>query len=131
MNDKLLRNALRVNAAFSLLVAVDLLLFISLAVQVLGNVNPLYLQVLGWGLVVFGVELLIISSAATINLKFARVITVMDWSWVAGSVVLLLLAGEYFSMTGTIIVQVVAVIVGLCAYFQGKGIDSIRMASPA
>ena len=126
--ENILRNTLRANAAFSFLCAIFLLVFTKTLQQTMG-IDGIYLQMTGVALAGFVVLLLFVSENKSISIQIASMITIADWGWVVGSAGLLIIANSYFTMSGNVIISVVAVIVALCAYFQGKEISQIKAQS--
>jgi len=121
---RLLKQALRANALFSLLIAIDILLFSQPIAEVMGGFDSIYLTILGVGLLGFSVFLLFISERRSINLRLVKIITFMDVGWIIGSVLLIIFA-PWLSTTGIVLIIGVALVVGLCAYFQTKGMQEL------
>ena len=121
-NIKILKIALRTNAIFSFLCAVLILFFTSQIADLLGKV-PIYMLIsLAIALIGFVVMILYVSEKQKLSVKQAKIITIMDFSWVIGSIILVLLGSQWFSITGIIVILVVAAIVGMLALFQYLGI---------
>jgi len=121
---RLIKQALRANALFSLLIAIDILLFSQPIAEVMGGFDSIYLTILGVGLLGFSVFLLFISERRSINLRLVKIITFMDVGWIIGSVLLIIFA-PWLSTTGIVLIIGVALVVGLCAYFQTKGMQEL------
>jgi len=121
-NIKILKIALRTNAIFSFLCAVLILFFTSQIADLLGKV-PIYMLIsLAIALIGFVVMILYVSEKQKLSVKQAKIITIMDFSWVIGSIILVSLGSQWFSITGIIVILVVAAIVGMLALFQYLGI---------
>jgi hypothetical protein len=121
-NIKILKIALRTNAVFSFLCAVLILFFTSQIADLLGKV-PIYMLIsLAIALIGFVVMILYVSEKQKLSVKQAKIITIMDFSWVIGSIILVSLGSQWFSITGIIVILVVAAIVGMLALFQYLGI---------
>ena len=130
MVPNLLKKALRVNAIFSALCAIDLLLFSRPIANMMGGFDAIYLIFLGIGLVGFAALLLFVSERDTIDLRMAGFITFMDLGWVLGSVLLMIFGTAWLSTTGLVLIAGVAVVVAVCAYFQIKGIYQLIHETP-
>ncbi len=128
MDDTLLKRALRANAAFSIICTGMLFTFTSQLSALFNEIPELYLQILGGGLCLFAAQLYWVASKSPTNTKAAEVITWMDWGWVAGSVVIAVAMANQLTMLAIDIILGVAVVVGICAYTQGRGLK--RLADP-
>lgn len=103
-----LRLALAANAVFSFSSA---LLFLFLPAQVgewLGIQAPHILQVVGLGLFVFAAELIYQATRQRVTTWRALLASAADFSWVAGSIVLLLVFPYLFSPLGNALILAVA-----------------------
>jgi len=121
MASNLLKNALRANAIFSALLAADLLFFNQDIAKLMGDFDPKYLVWLGIALIGFAITLLVVSERNRINLSVAKFITLMDVSWVIGSVLLMIIDHHWFSTVGLSLISAVALVVAICALYQLKG----------
>lgn len=110
MTERKLNRVLKLNAAFSALCAVDLLLFSELIAGYMGGFSPIYLQVIAVGLIGFAGVVLWISQQQD-NLEWAMSIVHSDRAWVIGSILLLIFGHSWFSSAGLLMIGGVAVIV--------------------
>lgn len=117
-NQRLLRNALRGNAAFSILSGLSLILFNGFF-QNFFEAN-FALWPLGIGLLLFAGQLIYITSKPVVPLKEAKLIIGMDILWVIGSVILLL-AISTIPTPGRWVIILVAIAVADFALFQYLG----------
>lgn len=119
--EKTTRLVLKINAAFSSLVGIDLILFNSTWMEWMGISNDIVLPIIGFGLIPFGIYVFWVAFKKPFSLKELRAIIVMDISWVLGCI--LLTATNIFglSMLGNGLVLISALIVGTFAFFQYRG----------
>lgn len=103
-----LRLALAANAAFSLSSALLMLFRPALVGEWLGIHAPLILQVVGIGLAAFAAELIYQATRQRVTTWRALLASAADFSWVAGSIVLLLTFPQLFSPLGIALVLAVA-----------------------
>ena len=121
----LLRYALKANGLFSTASGLALVLGGAWLAAVVG-VGPGWLyRAIGVGLVFFGLGLLRNSTRPEINLAEVQLAVAMDWLWVVGSTVLVLLAPG-MSTTGVWIVAIVGLVVADFAVIQGLGMRRLR-----
>lgn len=113
-----LRLALASNATFSLCCALLMLFRPELVGQWLEIDAPLTLQAIGVGLVLFAADLLHQITRQRIATWRALLTSVLDFSWVAGSFVLIALFPSLLSHTGKLIVAGVADVVFGCCLWQ-------------
>lgn len=118
-NQKLLRNTLRGNAAFSALSGTSLILFNSYFQNLFEASFPLW--PLGIGLLLFAGQLIYLTSKSSIPQKEVKLIIGMDLLWIIGSAVVLL-AITGIPTPGKWIIIVVAILVGDFAFFQYWGL---------
>ena len=118
----LLTGALRANAAFSVLTGVTLLGFAP-ALAAWTGLGPVWLlRAVGGGLLLFALDVGLLSRHAVENPARVRLVIGMDLAWVAGSAVLLLAAPATLTRAGFWIVLGVAEIVALFALLQYLGL---------
>ncbi|MDX1383824.1 MAG: hypothetical protein R3190_09300 [Thermoanaerobaculia bacterium] len=125
---KLLRYALRADAVFCALAAVDALLFSERIAELLGIAEPRIVSALGVGLLAWAVHLVVASRRDTLSLKEAWYFVGGGLLWIVGSVGLIL-AGP-FSTQGNWLVGLVAVAVLAFTEAQYLGIRRLRDETP-
>ena len=108
-----LRLALAANAVFSLSSGLFMLFNPALAGEWLGINAPLILQGIGIGLTAFSAELAYQAMSRRMATWRALIASAADFSWVAGSIVLLLVYANLFSPSGKTLILGVAIVV-LC-----------------
>ena len=111
---------LLLNAGFSTLCAIDLLLLNTQLQQWFGFENPWVLPVLGVGLLLFAADLVYVAFRQLDNKKRINTIAIMDAGWVLGSLVLLVFQPFGLSLVAYVCIAVVAAVVGLFGYQQYK-----------
>lgn len=119
-----LRIALTVNAVFSMLCALVLIVFPATLAAWIGFNYPLVLQGVGAGLVLFAADIIHQVTRPRLSTWRALYTSMADFSWVLGSIVVLLFAHRYFSSFGIIAIAVIAVIVGVMGAWQLKHIGT-------
>ena len=124
-----LKAALRANGVFSIMCAVDLLLFSTPIAKAMGAVAPWILQVMGVGLVIWALSLAWVSSRPLINQTLVKGIVIADLGWVLGSAVLLVELPGVFSVLGSMVLVVVALIVLVIAVLQAKALAIVNLQS--
>ena len=122
-NTHFLKNALRINAIFSSLCAVLILLFSVQIANLMGQFPYSILIALAIGLISFVILILSISENKKLDVKQAKIITFMDLSWVISSIILVILGSQWFTSNGIAIILIVAAIVGLLSLFQYIGLN--------
>ncbi|MTI33580.1 hypothetical protein [Xanthovirga aplysinae] len=117
-SDKNLRNLLKINAIFSLLSGLVLVLFKHQVGALLTISNPQILLLIGIGLFLFAGNLLYHAFNKEIKPNSIRIIIYEDWTWVLGSAVLLILNPFETSSLGLALIGMVAFIVMTFALLQ-------------
>lgn len=113
-----LKKYLVINGLFSVLSGVGMILF-RLKLQILFNViNPYIFPVIGFLLLIFVFFVFFISKYGRQNPKWVSVISILDIMWVIGSLVIVFFKLFDLSITGYILISVVAMWVGFLAYKQ-------------
>lgn len=130
MKPTLLKKALRANAMFSTLCAIDLLFFSQSIAELMGVFDPGYIIFIGVGLLGFAAVVLFVSERSSIDIRMANIITLMDIGWVLGSALVIPFGSHWFNSIGSVLIAIVAVMTALCAYFQAKGIQQLTQESP-
>ena len=123
-----LNRVLMGNAIFSLLCGIDLLFFSDPIAEYMGGFSPVYLQVLGVGLVLFA-AFAFWTSRQPDNERIAYKIVLMDRTWVGCSVLLVILVHGWFSSMGLAIILAVAAIVAMFSEMQYRHIKSNQIQS--
>lgn len=112
-----LRLALAANAVFSLSSALFMIFRPALVGEWLGIQAPLILQLVGIGLVIFAAELIYQATRQRVATWRALLASVADFSWVAGSIVLLITFPQLFSSFGNgLVLAVAGVVLGFGAW---------------
>lgn len=128
-SSQIARLFLGLNAGFSLIIGIDLLLATEMAVEMLFAVpaewQGLTLRVLGIGLLIFAADLCLMALDRFVSKGAVLLISVLDLGWIAGSAVLFLFFAPIFTDLGLIILAVVAIVVGICALGQYLGARGI------
>jgi len=122
----LLRTGLAINATFSVLCAVGMLVYGQQLAALMGRINPLLLQMIGLSLLFFASELVLQISKRRLSTLRALFVSIMDVGWVLASLVLLVFFPDLLSGSGAVIVSLVAAVVLLCSLLQLFGIHRIH-----
>ena len=123
-----LRTALFANAVFSAACALLLLIWPAFVGDLLGIQTPLILRLLGFGLLIFSVDLVHQAMRPRLVTWRALYASVGDFLWVIGSVLGLLLFPGLFSVTGVVVALAVAGVVLAFGVWQVWGIDLTHRA---
>lgn len=121
-DERLLRTALRTNAAFSGLTALVVALAADPVGDALGSVSPGVLHLVAGGLGLFTADLAHQLFAERLNPFRALGATVGDLLWVAGSAGILIVRPDVLSRTGVVVVGAVAALVLAIAGLQLLGL---------
>lgn len=124
--DQLLRRTLIVNAAFTALCALALLLFSSSIAAFMGVAKPLHLLALGGVLGFYAVDLGRTAFGKQIPRSRIYYFIAMDALWVVGSAFLLWGTALAFTEAGRWSILLVADVIGLFAILQGIGVRRLR-----
>lgn len=119
---KLLNNTLKINAVFSLISGLDFIIFDKTIAGILSEKDMGSLMPTGISLIVFAIFVFAVSQMKKINRWLVGAIILMDSLWVIGSVFLLIAGANIFSITGLILIAVIAVIISIFAVFQILGL---------
>lgn len=120
-NDCLLRTALGLNALFSLSTGIAMATFPSSAGTIIGLEGTLPIMIVGIGLVFYGAILLFLARGGMPTV-LSLIATLCDFAWTVGTLLLLGIAPNLFSVTGWSIAILVASIVSFFALMQLLGI---------
>ena len=118
----ILNTTLRVNAAFSLLSGVDMIVFDRSLVEMFAGYDAGSIMPTGVMLIVFSVFVFSVSMLREVNKYLVGAIIAMDVLWVAGSAVLLVAASTSLTAIGIFAVAAVAFIIALFAVLQTVGL---------
>lgn len=119
-----LRRTLQGNALFSLLSGLTFIMAAGPVARFVGpNISPIIVLVVGLGLLPFG---FMVYRIAANNLLQARLITVMDISWVLASFLLLGLGWSLFSVAGRWLIFLQAEAVATFALLQFIGLRRLQ-----
>lgn len=115
-----LRRSLFANVLFSALSGCVLLLGSSPLQSYFGFDQPLVLPVIGICLLGFASGVIIVALKLPQTIRFVPVITLLDWLWVAGSIIIV--SARFFNLSagGYTVIAAVATVVGTLAFFQRK-----------
>lgn len=119
---KLLNNTLKVNAVFSLLSGIDLVLFDRSITSILSGKDLGSLAPLGLMLISFAVFVFIVSMLKNVNKYLIGAIIAMDVAWVLGSILLVSANPAMFTAIGIFLILFIAAIIGLFASLQSIGL---------
>lgn len=117
---KALKTTLLVNAAFSLLSGLALILFTSFIAEWLGTGNTFILLIIGIGLIAFEIMVTLVAFGNPINPKLVKSIIIQDWMWVIASAVIVVVKAFELTIAGHITISIVAIVVTVFAILQTK-----------
>ena len=121
----ILKRVLLVNAIFSSVNGVLIIILNGYLQDFLGfSVNWL-LPTIGGGLITFGAFIIWLLKTSSLSKSKVRTISLMDGSWVFGSAILIVFGTELISSAGIWLVSVVAVIVGTFALLQQLALKKV------
>jgi hypothetical protein len=127
-NSRVLFATLKLNAIFSCLTGLVLILFNKTMAGFLGSMPPYVLLIIGLILTSFSIRLAYVSFKGEIRKMEALSIIVSDFLWVVGSISLLLIAPYFFTEAGKWIVVATAIPVISFAEFQLYGLWKVVRA---
>ncbi len=120
MNNKKLSLALKMNAIFSAVNGVAILLFHQQIAAYINFEHPKILLAIGIVLIGFSALVYRTARASIISKQVVKFIIFQDWLWVIGSVLIIALQAFGINRTGLIIIGVIALIVADFAFFQQR-----------
>lgn len=121
-NSPLLRNALRLDSAFSLISGLAFLLFSKAIAGFLGVSASWVILAIGAGVIVYAVELYLAARAEPVHLGIARFAAYGNLVWVLASAVLIFANIVPFTTAGKWAIAIVADIVLVLGIFQYLGL---------
>lgn len=123
-----LRTALLSNAVFSATCGLLILVWPVFVESLLGVQVPLLLRLVGFGLLIFAVDLVHQATRPRLAIWRALYASFGDFLWVISSILGLLLFSNLFAPTGVVVVLVVAGVVLAFGSWQIWGIDRAHRA---
>lgn len=114
------------NAVFSLFSGLTLIVYNEPIAQLMLLQNNLALAIIGVGLLLFAGALLFTASVKNLKPVWVKGIICMDWCWVAGSVILLILNPFEISPGGNFLIAGVGVMVSIFALWQTHALKGMR-----
>lgn len=125
-----LKKALLINSVFSILCAIDLLLFSSQLASIIGEVEPWMLQAVGGALVLWALDIVWVATRPNINHTLVKGIVAADIGWVFGTAVLLVGFQDVFTQVGIAILVGVALAVLVIALLQAQALSKLNADVP-
>ena len=126
MQSQLLKNTLRLNALVTTLFVTAILFFKEPMADIMGSFNAVLLSYIAYALIGFVLLVLLTSEQKQLNIKLATLIAYLDGAWVLGSLLLIVFASSWLSMTGIFVIVIIAIAVALFAYYEVKGIKQLE-----
>ena len=123
-----IKNTLLADAAFGLISGVLCIAAAAPLSQLMGLTDTIYLTVIGFVLVIYAMDLAFVAFKAADKPIFVKLFFAGDIAWIAASIVLIVGFPSLFTVTGMILIDVVALIVAGFAVSKYKG---LRMMSAA
>ncbi len=118
----LLKYTLLTNAATSVITGLLCLVLNGFLTDLMGLASTIYLYIVGAGLLVFAADVYFTATKNPIRPLFVKMIIGADISWVVGSFLLTFLMPEYFTLTGIVLIEVIALGVLGFAVLQSIGL---------
>ncbi|MDW7693529.1 hypothetical protein R9C00_02145 [Flammeovirgaceae bacterium SG7u.111] len=123
--EKNLRGALIANAVFSFISGLLFMVLPQELAQLMGLAYPDWLVFIGVGLLGFAIIILLLLFKPRLIPGQVKAITYLDWGWVIGSMLLILIDPLYFTLKGLVIVAMLAMVVATLAIWQGKALGRL------
>ncbi len=123
--NSLLGRALLGNSIFTLVCGLASLVDAAPLATAFGIPAPLWLELLGLGLIGYAVALFWIATRLPIDRRLATITSIMDLGWVLGSGLLLVIPDMPFTAPGREVILAVALVVALWAVLQIAGLNSL------
>jgi hypothetical protein len=126
------RTFLALNAAFSALIGLELIIFPGITVHLMftdpAGWQLLVLRLLGVGLVLFALDLVLMATNRFVTKSEVMLIVLADIAWLIANATIVLLVGHVFTDTGMLIIGFVAVFVAFFA--TGQYVGAGRIVAP-
>ncbi len=124
--EKNLRGALIANAVFSFISGLLFIVLPQQLAQLMGLVYPHWLIFIGVGLLGFVVTILLLLFKPRFIPSQVKAIIYLDWGWVIGSMLFILIDPLHFTLKGLVIVAMLAMVVATLAIWQGKALRKLQ-----
>ena len=124
----LLKNTLLINAVFSLTCGLACLIFADYLSR-LTAIPSWILYALGVGLLIFAADVALTATRTPLNPLFAKIIIGADIAWVVASVAVLIFFGSHLTLSGQVLIELVAIAVAVLATVQAVGLRQMREAA--
>ncbi len=124
-----LRYALLGNAVFSAASGRLMIFATDSVANAVGAVPSIVFELVGWALVLFATDLLIMAVLKKERPLLVWGAVVGDWLWVIATPICWLLFASFFSATGILITAVIAMIVAGFAVAQTRGIQRLSLGA--
>lgn len=125
--DTFLRHALQANALFSLICGLAFVVASGVIARFLGaNIPSIVVLIVGLGLLPFGYMVYRVAAQSPLQPHQARMVTIMDVSWVIGSILLLVLGWGLFTVGGRWLIGLQAEAVATFAVLQTIGLRRMK-----
>ena len=125
--DNFLRRALQANALFSLVTGAAFVVASGSIARFIGaDIPGTLVFVVGLGLLPFGYMVYRLTAQTAVSSKAARTVTIMDISWVIGSILLLAIAWSLFTAAGRWFIGLQAEAVATFALLQMIGLRRLQ-----
>lgn len=119
-----IHTSLRLNSAFSSISGIMIIAFSESLGQLMNYNNDLLYKIIGFGLLFFGLSLALISLLKEIRKPLVKLIILMDFTWVSGSLILLILPTP-ISVEGKILLTTLALMVLFIALLQRRSLKEL------
>ena len=116
-----IQTSLRINSAFSSTSGIMIITFSESLGQLMNYNNDLLYKIIGFGLVFFGLSLVILSFINDIRKNLVQLIILLDFTWVIGNLIILLLPTP-ISYEGNLLIATLALIVLFIALLQWRSL---------
>lgn len=130
-SDRLLRRTLTANAVFSTICGLCLIVFAAPLAALMGTVPTWLLVTVGIALFPFAIGLFVNARRKEISLSEARLVVIMDFGWVAGSIGVIALYADQLTLAGMDVILAVAAVVAVFGVLQTIGIRRLEGSTAA